>query len=152
MLRNSDACVAVASTVFVFERRTPKAFGATAKTWLAQPPLQPESTVQSSSDSIHRCASQISQGVPGQSKSFPAALDEGRSLIGASKESRSAICQVRVPINTEIPQAQQHCGECEKKRTDQERAGRAANAVLRYAKITARRYGSPGSLTSAGPE
>lgn len=34
------------------------------------------------------------------------------------------------PINTEIPQVQRHCSKREKKRADQERAGRPVNAVL----------------------
>lgn len=38
------------------------------------------------------------------------------------------------PINTEIPQVERHCGECENKRADQERAGRPVNAVGRNAK------------------
>jgi hypothetical protein len=33
------------------------------------------------------------------------------------------------PINTEIPQVKWHCGECEKKRTDQERTRRPIDAV-----------------------
>ena len=37
------------------------------------------------------------------------------------------------PINAEIPQVQGYCGECENKRTEQERAGRPINAVRRNA-------------------
>ena len=37
------------------------------------------------------------------------------------------------PINTEVPQVQRHCSKREKKRADQERAGRPVNAVLRDA-------------------
>ena len=55
------------------------------------------------------------------------------------------------PINTEIPQVQRHCGECENKRADQKRTGRPIDAAGRNTENQERKFLGRivGSLISA---